>query len=677
MKRLLLLVTVLAFAGAAPGTGVRSAATAADRAASGAEGVVVFASNRDGDADLYAVNTDGTGITHLTNDPNDEYSPLPSPDGKHILFEGGDDGHQVMDVDGGGRRSLPDCSISPGAWSPDSRHLVCSEYEVGIIIVDTVDGSFKPLTDSGTTPVWSPDGTTIAFIDEHKVYAMPAAGGTRMRLGIRKANEFAAPTWSPDSQRIAYVSIVTESHYALWTIRADGSNGRRVAQNVAEITPSWSPDGSHIAFIKYTPHYNTTVFAARTDGSGVHEISGNSRTGEYAGSPSWSGDGQLVLYNRGRFRGSDDSDVWAASPTGRGRRALTHPFPTGGSSGGPQWLPAPRVSGAEDLPPTVAVPFSRKLTVPQSVVWMATDGTRAVPKVSAEKQPRLTVWDAATGHVQRGPIPCDSTYGPGYLAIARQRLAWTCSEAGNTYYSVGLLTARLGARRGHGVASVSGDEEGGDNIVGLIGHGDTIVFSNHHGGEQGPSDPWLVLTHKAKQCPESDLGYDARAVCRPLGTGRGVTTAVDRGRVVAVTTTGVVRIISRQGRVLRSWSLAAGVVAARLRGRTLAVQHAVTVDTYDVQSGAKRQSRELGTDGGPPPFLLGVQGDLVVYETGGAIHVMRLSNGRDKALRLPGAAPELDASFEPAGLFLSWNKMHDRRPGRLGFIPLRVLNARL
>ena len=74
---------------------------------------------------------------------------------------------------------------------------------------------------------------------------------------------------------------------------------------------------------------------------------------------------------------------------------------------------------------------------------------------------------------------------------------------------------------------------------------------------------------------------------------------------------------------------------------------------------------------------LDVQGDLVVYETGGAIHMLRLSDGRDKAPRLPGATPELDAGLEPSGLFVSWNKMHDRRPGRLAFVPLHALSARL
>jgi hypothetical protein len=140
---------------------------------------------------------------------------------------------------------------------------------------------------------------------------------------------------------------------------------------------------------------------------------------------------------------------------------------------------------------------------------------------------------------------------------------------------------------------------------------------------------------------------------------------------------GVVRILSLRGQALRSWSVGERVVTARLRGRSLAVQHADAIDIYDAKTGAKQQSRELLTDGGPRPYLLDVQGDLVVYETGGAIHLLRLSDGRDKALRLPGAAPYLDAHLEPAGLFVSWNQMYARRPGRIAFIPLRTIAGRL
>ena len=554
---------------------------------------------------------------------------------------------------------------------------MCTRYEGGIVILDTVDGTVTPLADAGSRPSWSPDGTTIAFLDEYKLYVIPAVGGTRQRLGVRKLAQFAAPAWSPDSQRLAYVSVEANDRYSLWTIRADGSGGRRVAQKVWEDTPSWSPDGSRIAFMKGLANDAVALDTVRGDGSDLHQVS-DTRGGEWIQHPAWSADG-LVLYERGRFRGSQESDIYAVPPTGRGGRALTHPFPAGGTNIAPRWITGLHPAGAEELPPTVAVPFKRKTSFDTPIAWMATDGTRAVPRLATDDHPRLTIWNGATGRARRGPTPCGDLYGPGYLALAGNRLAWTCAEAGNTYYVVGLRTARVGDRKGKNVATASGDpNDGGDDIVGVIGHGSTIVFSNQHRNEHGPSDPWLLLSRKAKWCPgDSDL-YDSRRVCRPLGRGRGITTAVDGGRVVAVPATGgVVRLLSLRGRVLRSWSVGEKVVSARLRGRVLAVQHGTTVDVYDAQTGAKRQSRELLTDGGPPPILLGVQGDLVVYETGGAIHLLRLSDGRDKALLIPGAAPWLDASLEPGGLFISWNKMHDRRPGRIAFIPLRTIAGRL
>jgi hypothetical protein len=111
MKRILFLISMLVFAGAAAGSAVLPAAPALERSASTADGAVIFTSNRDGDADLYGVKTDGTGLTQLTNAPGDDYDPLPSPDGKHILLHGGD-GLVVMETDGSGRRDLHDCSFS-------------------------------------------------------------------------------------------------------------------------------------------------------------------------------------------------------------------------------------------------------------------------------------------------------------------------------------------------------------------------------------------------------------------------------------------------------------------------------------------------------------------------------------------------------------------------------------
>lgn len=47
---------------------------------------IVFASNRDGNMDIYVMNADGSNQTKLTNNPSFEMAPSWSPDGKKIAF---------------------------------------------------------------------------------------------------------------------------------------------------------------------------------------------------------------------------------------------------------------------------------------------------------------------------------------------------------------------------------------------------------------------------------------------------------------------------------------------------------------------------------------------------------------------------------------------------------------
>jgi hypothetical protein len=542
-----------------------------------------------------------------------------------------------------------------------------------------VDGTATPLADSGRKPVWSPDGRNIAFVDENRLFIVPAAGGARRRLGIRRVGDFAAPAWSPDAQRVAYIAPGNGLDvYTLWTIRADGSGGRRVAQKVGEESPQWSPDGARIAFLRWHPHEGKAVYTVRNNGTAVHRVT-SGRVGEYASDPAWSADGRLLLYSRGRFRGAEESDIYAGRAGGHGGRALTHPFPAGGTNSEPQWLVGPRLSGHEPSPRTIALPMARKLALKAPIIGVVSDGQRAIPKFRGERggSVQLLIWDPRTGRTVRGPRLCGETSGPGGPVLAGRRLAWICGEAGNTFYGSWLQTQRLGRRKPITAASAYGEmDDGGDSLGSLVGRRGTIAFTNYHEGAHEGRDAWLLLARKGSKCPAASL-YGGRSVCRRLTrAGGGATVAVDAGRVLTVAPSGLVRLLSTQNRVLRDWSLGEGIVTARLRGRTLAVQHGTSVGTYDTATGAKTRTRALATDEGPM-FLLDVQRDLAVYKTGGAIHLLRLSDGRDVAVRIPGAAPALDARLEPAGLFVSWNQMHRKWPGRVAFVPLRSLKARL
>ncbi|NIR36918.1 MAG: hypothetical protein GWN79_09480, partial [Actinobacteria bacterium] len=47
---------------------------------------IVFASDRDGEFDLYVMNGDGSGITRLTDGPGLDFNPRWSADGSKIAF---------------------------------------------------------------------------------------------------------------------------------------------------------------------------------------------------------------------------------------------------------------------------------------------------------------------------------------------------------------------------------------------------------------------------------------------------------------------------------------------------------------------------------------------------------------------------------------------------------------
>ena len=656
--------------------GAGAAADLAPKADAG--GTIVFTRDRDEETHIYAVNPDGTGLKQLTNTSTGEYSPIPSPDGKFIAFHSDDTvPSKVMNADGSGQRPLKGCStIGPGAWSPDSSKLVCEVgSEEGLAVAEVGSGAVTPLTRKGRYPSWSPDGRAIAFIDRERLWAIPAEGGAPRRLGNRKIDEEAAPSWSPDSKRLAYMgSAGTKFRQDLFTIGADGSGERRLVQRISDFqTPNWSPEGSLIAFVKELPHYVSAVYTVRPDGTGLKRIS-VSPGRESSNEPAWSADGATLLYTRWRYRFGGGTDVFVTTPGAGVGRAATHPFPAGGTNEGPLWMTGPPLTGEEPAPHTITLPLARKLTFADPLDGLTTDGRRAIPYVhvdSGSSPKGVLVWDAVARRTMRTSRLCTTA-----VVLAGSRLAWTCAESGNTYLSIWLETLRLGARRPTFVTETISDHEGGDTIGSLVGHGSTIAFTSYHGRAR-KAKAWLLLARQGSKCPRnSDLIGPAHppAVCRRLaGAAGGVTTSVDAGRVLTVAPNGLVRLLSTRGRVLRTWRLDREIINARLRGRALAVQHGQSLDVYDTSTGAKNQTLPLASHGGSRPFLLDVQRDLVVYTTGGAVHLLRPSDGRDVALDLPGAAPWLDARLEPSGLFVTWNQMYNRRPGRIAFVPLRTL----
>jgi dipeptidyl aminopeptidase/acylaminoacyl peptidase len=91
----------------------------------GQNGKIAFASNRDGNREIYTMNSNGTGLVRLTNNPKGDHYPDWSPDGKCIVFNSTRDGNHeiyIMYSDGTAADRLTNDPSSDHLpeWQPSS-----------------------------------------------------------------------------------------------------------------------------------------------------------------------------------------------------------------------------------------------------------------------------------------------------------------------------------------------------------------------------------------------------------------------------------------------------------------------------------------------------------------------------------------------------------------------------
>jgi TolB protein len=185
---------------------------------------IAFASDRDGEFDIYVMNADGSDLTRLTDDPAWDGLPAWSSDGRRIAFISNRDDNTniyVMNADGSDLTRLTD---------------------------NPADDEF---------PAWSPDGQQIAFksVDDqgnYDIYVMNADGSdlTRLAEGL-DYDEFGhmwplvppqVPLWSPDGEQLVVMSGHDEGIFDIYAVNADGSGLTRLTYDMHRaFSPVWSP----------------------------------------------------------------------------------------------------------------------------------------------------------------------------------------------------------------------------------------------------------------------------------------------------------------------------------------------------------------------------------------------------------------------------------------------------
>ncbi len=275
---------------------------------SNSEGKILFYSERDGNAEIYLMDADGSGLTRLTTNSANEWSPAGSPDGTEIAFESERDDPNpmscfpncitklhLMSVDGSGERRLMDLPGAEGHpdWSPDSRSLVFQADRNGdgkfeIYIISATGGEpTLVLGDSfdNMAPDWSPAGDEIAFSSDrdgqYDVFAVRIDGTGLRKLADTGLNDY-FPAWAPEGASVAFFAARWPAvAQDLFIVRSDGTDLRRLTStpSIVDEDPSWSPDGARLVF-QSDRAGSFEIYSMNVDGTDLVRLTRNGR-GDY------------------------------------------------------------------------------------------------------------------------------------------------------------------------------------------------------------------------------------------------------------------------------------------------------------------------------------------------------------------------------------------------------------
>ncbi len=224
--------------------------------------------------DIWTVSAQGGDAVRVTNDPEVDWNPVWSPDGRFLYFISNRKGAPSLwrvpvDEATGKATGPPEPIIGPLAQSwqlnlaRDGRRLIYVEKRLreNIYAADfdpqrlTIIGEPRPFiegTKRSSAPDVSPDGQWLAYYSRGEtnedIFVIKTDGAAQSQL-TNDSFEDRLPRWTPDGKRLLYYSKAS-GRFEIWSMNADGSGRQQISFNNDRslVYPVLSPDGHWISY---------------------------------------------------------------------------------------------------------------------------------------------------------------------------------------------------------------------------------------------------------------------------------------------------------------------------------------------------------------------------------------------------------------------------------------------
>lgn len=284
--------------------------------------------------DVFVANTDGTGTTNITNNPEvveGQFGLTFSPDSDKLAFQrevyaSGEDDIYMANTDGTGLTNLTNnaettTTVQWPSFSPDGGKVTFlrmtgpnESRSVDVYSMNTDGTGLTNLTDTPDTyenwPVLSPDGEKVAFVrspnpDEppHSDIRMVGSDGThptKLSNSLQESED--RPVFSEDGKKVAFARTYGPEAADIYVADDEGNGLTRLTDHPGwEGQPAFIPNSDRIAFVSPRDG-DDDVYAVNADGTDLTNLTDTDSASET--NPTFSADGTIMVYASARHERS-------------------------------------------------------------------------------------------------------------------------------------------------------------------------------------------------------------------------------------------------------------------------------------------------------------------------------------------------------------------------------------